>query len=138
MAYSSVTSLNVELWSGIHNWLGDSVGSNLILNTCYTTEKKDMLVSTRGKKSDWTAAKEDGFAFSAQLQTDRSFSQGTERKKNKQGEKKKISKGKAGEREIRAAMKSYPFTPQVLWEAKVRKEIISVYHDLYPLGNLHL
>ena len=89
MAYSSVTSLNVELWSGIHNWLGDSVGSNLILNTCYTTEKKDMLVSTRGKKSDWTAAKEDGFAFSAQLQTDRSFSQGTERKKNKQGEKKK-------------------------------------------------
>ena len=80
---------NVELWSGIHNWLGDSVGSNLILNTCYTTEKKDMLVSTRGKKSDWTAAKEDGFAFSAQLQTDRSFSQGTERKKNKQGEKKK-------------------------------------------------
>ena len=88
MAYSSVTSLNVELWSGIHNWLGDSVGSNLILNTCYTTEKKDMLVSTRGKKSDWTAAKEDGFAFSAQLQTDRSFSQGTERKKISKGKKK--------------------------------------------------
>ena len=34
MAYASVTSLNVELWSGIHNWLGDSVGSNLILNAC--------------------------------------------------------------------------------------------------------
>lgn len=57
MADSSVTSLNVELWSGIHKWLGDSVGPNLILNTCYTTEKKGMLVSTRGKKSERTAAK---------------------------------------------------------------------------------
>ena len=55
-------------------------------------------------------------------QADRSFSQRIEREK--------ISKGKAGEREIGAAMKSYPFTPQVLWEAKVRKEIISIYHDL--------
>lgn len=45
-----------------------------------------MLVSTRGKKSEWTAAKEDGFAFNAQLQIDRSFSQRIERKKNKQGE----------------------------------------------------
>lgn len=83
MAYSSVTSLNVELWSGIHNWLGDSVEPNLILNTCYTTEKKGMLVSTRGKESEWTAAKEDGFAFKAQPQADRSFPQRIERKKKK-------------------------------------------------------
>ena len=130
MADSSVTSLNVELWSGIHNWLGDSIGPNLILNTCYNTEKKGMLVSTRGKKSEWTAAKEDGFAFNVQLQADRSFSQRIETEK--------LSEGKAGERNSGAAMKSYSFTPQVLWEAKVRKEIISIYHNLYPLGNLHL
>lgn len=72
----------------------------------------------------------DGFAFSAQLQADRSFSQRIERKK--------ISKGKAGEREIWAAMKSDLFTPQVLWEAKVIKEIIAIYHDLSSLGNFHL
>lgn len=112
--------------SDTHNWLADSAGPNLILNTCHTTEKKGMPVSTRGKKSEWQQQKRVDLPSTLQLQAGGSCSRRREREK-------KQEEGGGERKRFRAATKPFSLTPQVLWEANVRKEIVPIDHDLFPL-----
>lgn len=111
---------SLELERDAQNRVSDSAGPNLILNIRHTVEKKAMPVSTRGKKFHQCSAPSQWKLFQ-------------EKREYWNREKEELRRRQEREKEIRAGMRPYFLTPPVLQAAKVRKEIMLIYHELYPL-----